>query len=93
MKGLLADVADLIPPTVMAILFVCLIVTILRAQNPQRRAAQKQREGEAEAADPRIQDQPSLLQAAQAERRKRIQQQRKAEANAPEPADRTPDQG
>jgi len=51
---MLKDVEALIAPTVMAILFVAVVVTILRSQNPQRRAAAKQREHAAEEADPRI---------------------------------------
>ena len=53
---MLADLESLIPPTIMAVLFVGVIVTILRAQNPQRRAAAKQRERAAEKADPRIRE-------------------------------------
>ena len=51
---MLNDLESLIPPTVMAILFVAVIATILRSQNPQRRAAAKARERAAEEADPRI---------------------------------------
>jgi cbb3-type cytochrome oxidase subunit 3 len=50
----LADLESLIPPVVMAVLFVAVVVTILRAQNPQRRAAAKARERAAEDADPLI---------------------------------------
>jgi hypothetical protein len=53
-QAVLADLEALIPPVVMAILFTALIVTILRAQNPRRRAAAKAREEAAEKADPRI---------------------------------------
>jgi cbb3-type cytochrome oxidase subunit 3 len=49
-----ADLEALIPPVVMAILFIALVVTILRAQNPRRKAAAKAREEAAEKADPRI---------------------------------------
>ena len=51
---MVADLESLIPPVIMAILFVALIVTILRAQNPRRRAAAREREKAAEDADPRI---------------------------------------
>jgi hypothetical protein len=50
----LNDLEALIPPTIMAILFVAIVVTILRSQNPRRRAAAKERERAAEEADPRI---------------------------------------
>lgn len=52
---MLADLESLVAPTVMAIIFVAVLVTILRSQNPQRRAAAKARERAAEDADPRIQ--------------------------------------
>lgn len=51
---MLADLEALTPPTIMCILFIALIRTILKAQNPQRREDNKRREAEAEAADPRI---------------------------------------
>ncbi len=51
---MLADLESLIPSAVMCALFIALIRTILRAQNPQRRAENKRREAAAEAADPRI---------------------------------------
>ena len=51
---MLADLESLIPPVIMAILFVAVIVTILRSQNPRRRDAAKQRERTAEESDPRI---------------------------------------
>ena len=51
---MVADLESLIPPLVMAILFIALIVTILRAQNPRRKAAAREREKAAEDADPRI---------------------------------------
>ena len=51
---MLKDLESLIPPVVMAILFVAVVLTILRSQNPRRRAAAKQRERAAEDADPRI---------------------------------------
>jgi hypothetical protein len=49
-----ADLESLIPPVIMAILFIAVVVTILRAQNPRRRAEAKAREKAAEKADPRI---------------------------------------
>lgn len=51
---MLKDLESLIPPTIMAIAFVVLVVTILRSQNPRRRAAARERERAAEEADPRI---------------------------------------
>ena len=51
---MLKDLESLIPPTIVAIAFVAIVVAILRSQNPQRRAAAKQRERAAEDADPRI---------------------------------------
>jgi hypothetical protein len=51
---MLADLEALVAPTIMCILFIALIRTILKAQNPQRREANRQREADAEAADPRI---------------------------------------
>ncbi len=51
---MLRDLESLIAPTVVAVVFVAVIITILRTQNPQRRAAAKARERAAEEADPRI---------------------------------------
>jgi hypothetical protein len=51
---MVADLESLIPSTCLAIGFVLLVKTILKNQNPQRRAAAKAREAAAEAADPRI---------------------------------------
>jgi hypothetical protein len=51
---MVADLESLIPSTCLAIGFVLLVKTILRNQNPQRRAASKAREAAAEAADSRI---------------------------------------
>jgi hypothetical protein len=83
MKSFLADVSDLIPPTVMAILFVCLVVTILRVQNPQRRAASKQREEDAERSDPRIiAEQPSLWQAAKAAKKESVKKEKETAARS-----------
>jgi hypothetical protein len=50
----LKDLESLIAPAIMAAVFVAVVVTILRSQNPQRRAAAKARERAAEDADPRI---------------------------------------
>ena len=49
------DLEALVIPLIVAIAFVALVVTILRSQNPQRRAAAKARERAAEEADSRIQ--------------------------------------
>jgi hypothetical protein len=51
---MLADLESLIPSACLAIGFVMLVKTILKYQNPQRRAAHREREAAAEAADPRI---------------------------------------
>ena len=51
---MLADLESLIPSVCLAVGFVLLVKTILKNQNPQRRAAAKAREAAAEAADPRI---------------------------------------
>lgn len=51
---MLADLESLIPSACLAIAFVLLVKTILKHQNPRRRAAVKEREAAAEAADPRI---------------------------------------
>ena len=48
------DIEALIPPVIMAIIFVAVVLTILRSQNPRRRDGAKQRERAAEEADPRI---------------------------------------
>jgi hypothetical protein len=62
----LTDLEALVPSTVMCILFIALIRTILRAQNPQRREENKRREAAAEAADPRIDtSRPTLIEADQ----------------------------
>ena len=52
--GGVKDLEALIPPVIMAIIFVAVVLTILRSQNPRRREAARQRERAAEAADPRI---------------------------------------
>lgn len=51
---MLADLESLIPSACLAVGFVMLVKTILKHQNPQRRAAHREREAAAEAADPRI---------------------------------------
>jgi hypothetical protein len=51
---MLADLESLIPSACLAVGFVLLVKTILKHQNPQRRAAVKAREAAAEASDPRI---------------------------------------
>jgi hypothetical protein len=51
---MLADLESLIPSVCLAVGFVLLVKTILKQQNPQRRAAAKAREEAAEAADSRI---------------------------------------
>ncbi|MBR7830038.1 hypothetical protein KDK95_27295 [Actinospica sp. MGRD01-02] len=51
---MLADLESLIPSACLAVGFVLLVRTILKQQNPQRRAAAKAREAAAEAADARI---------------------------------------
>ena len=48
------DIEALVIPAIVAVAFIALVVTILRSQNPQRRAAAKARERAAEEADPRI---------------------------------------
>lgn len=57
---MLADLESLVAPAVMCVLFVALIRTILKAQNPRRREASRQREAAAEAADPRIDTQTQV---------------------------------
>ena len=54
-RAVVKDLESLVPPLIMAIAFIAIVVTILRSQNPQRRAAAKARERAAEEADPRIQ--------------------------------------
>ena len=51
---MLADLESLIPSACLAVGFVLLVKTILKYQNPQRRAAARAREAAAEASDPRI---------------------------------------
>lgn len=48
------DLESLVAPTIMAIIFVAVLVVIVRAQNPRRRAEARARERAAEAADPRF---------------------------------------
>lgn len=54
-RAVVKDLESLVPPLIMAIAFIAIVVTILRSQNPQRRAADRARERAAEEADPRIQ--------------------------------------
>ncbi|HEX4790252.1 MAG TPA: hypothetical protein VH372_17425 [Actinospica sp.] len=51
---MLTDLESLIPSACLAVGFVLLVKTILKYQNPQRRAAARAREAAAEASDPRI---------------------------------------
>ena len=51
---MLVDLESLIPSACLAIGFILLVKTILKHQNPQRKAANRAREAAAEAADPRI---------------------------------------
>jgi hypothetical protein len=44
----------LLPPLIMALLFIAVVRTIIVSQNPQKRAAARARELEAEHADPRF---------------------------------------
>lgn len=53
---MLKDLESLVPPVIMAIVFIAVVITILRSQNPRRRAAASERERAAEQADPRIRD-------------------------------------
>jgi hypothetical protein len=66
---MLADLESLIPPAIMAVIFVAVVRVILKAQNPRRRAAVKAREEDAEALDPRITGADPLVAQAEAERR------------------------
>jgi hypothetical protein len=50
------DLSSLIPPTIMAIIFIAIMVTVLRSQNPRSRAAAREREHLAEQADARFRD-------------------------------------
>ncbi|HEU5355752.1 MAG TPA: hypothetical protein VFU65_14875 [Actinocrinis sp.] len=54
-RAVVKDLEALVVPLIMALAFIALVVTILRSQNPQRRAAAKARERAAEEADPRVQ--------------------------------------
>ncbi len=49
-----ADIEALLPPLIMALLFIAVVRTIIVSQNPQKRAAARARELEAENADPRF---------------------------------------
>jgi hypothetical protein len=86
---MVADLESLIPSTCLAIGFVLLVKTILRNQNPQRRAAAKAREAAAEAADSRIMHEQrplselkSKTELAKSAKAKRLEQQAKASAAA-----------
>jgi hypothetical protein len=88
---MVADLESLIPSTCLAIGFVLLVKTILKNQNPQRKAASKAREAAAEAADPRIMhDQKPLselkskTQLASAAKAKRTEQAKAAAAASAE---------
>ena len=90
---MLADLESLIPSTCLAIGFVLLVKTILKNQNPQRRAAAKAREAAAEAADTRIMhDQKPLseltsrTQLADAAKARRAERAKAAKAAAAETA-------
>ena len=48
----------LLPPAIMAVLFIAVVRTIIVSQNPQKRAASRVREIEAEQADPRFTPDP-----------------------------------
>jgi hypothetical protein len=52
-----ADVVSLVPPVIMAAIFIAVMVMVLRAQNPRSRAAARERERLAEQADPRFGEQ------------------------------------
>ena len=49
-----AKLEALLPPLIMALLFIAVVRTIIVSQNPQKRAAAKARELAAEQADPRF---------------------------------------
>jgi hypothetical protein len=57
---MLADLESLIPSACLAVGFVLLVKTILKHQNPQRRAPSRAREAAAEASDPRIMHDQSM---------------------------------
>lgn len=57
---MVADLESLIPSACLAVGFVLLVKTILKHQNPQRRAAARAREAAAEASDPRIMHEQAL---------------------------------
>jgi len=51
----MADKIDaILPPLIMALLFIAVVRTIIISQNPQKRAAARARELEAERVDPRF---------------------------------------
>ncbi len=49
-----AKIDAILPPLIMALLFIAVVRTIIISQNPQKRAAARARELEAERADPRF---------------------------------------
>ena len=52
------DIDAIVPPLIMAILFIAIVRTIIASQNPQKRAAAKARELAAEKADQRFESDP-----------------------------------
>ena len=50
----MSTVDAILPPLIMALLFIAVVRTIIVSQNPQKQAAAKAREIEAEQADPRF---------------------------------------
>jgi hypothetical protein len=52
----MANIDALLPPLIMAVLFIAVVRTIIVSQNPQKRAAARARELAAEQADPRFGD-------------------------------------
>lgn len=50
----MANIDALLPPLIMALLFIAVVRTIIVSQNPQKRAAARARELAAEQADPRF---------------------------------------
>ncbi len=86
---MLADLEALVPPVVMCILFIALIKTILKAQNPQRRSENRQREAAAEAADPRIDTSQDEVWLAAVRARPAKQARPKAPSLPDQPTDQT----
>ena len=50
----MSDLEAILPPLIMAVLFIAVVRTIIVSQNPQKRAAARARELAAEQADPRF---------------------------------------